>query len=374
MSMNAVIMRIHSLLLSLNFMSSALRRSFGGRLSQGGGRHRSSDDPREGHDREHVWDHLHELTGDRMRSLEADLKRLRRGEKETRESGSLRIPSAEDGRGERDESASRRHAVSELMLVERQIRAAQRRQHSAECDSNVSHACHGHSHGCGGGGMLAHRTDPEPERRTVQNPAERRQHDDSDPHERIVCEREKSCAGASKAGHARRVGRASKEQAKEETCQTDGKQIDRDADDHLVTAKANGADGIHQREHRAAHQRRRNAEPRRTAGEAHGRGEQERNGNAQRLRQEIEHAHVAAVRREVRSMRRTSGTDVATARMTTAWSTSIICLGTRAFTTRPPCDNVANRRAATTMPNGWLRPTRATAMPRYPAPDANPSS
>src|SRR5260370_19664492 len=121
--MTAVTMRIHSLLLSLTFMSSALRRSFGGRLSQGGGRHRSSDDPREGHDREHVWDHLHELTGDRMRSLEADLKRLRRGEKETRESGSLRIPSAEDGRGERDESASRRHAVSELILAERPIRA-----------------------------------------------------------------------------------------------------------------------------------------------------------------------------------------------------------------------------------------------------------
>src|SRR5260221_450375 len=208
--------------------------------------------------------------------------------------------------------------------------------------------------------------------------------------------------GGADASPPRRVGRASKDQAKEETCKTDGKQIDRDADDHLVTAKANGADGIHQREHRAAHQRRRNAEPRRTAGEAHGRGaeraaehvslepegneagslaqhtagrgEQERNGNAQRLRQEIEHAHVAAVRREVRSMRRTSGTDVATARMTTAWSTSIICLGTRAFTTRPPCDNVANRRAATTMPNGWLRPTRATAMPRYPAPDAKPSS
>src|SRR5258708_2680245 len=402
MSMKDVIMRIHSLLLSFNFMSRGLRWSFGGRLSQCGGRHRSSDHSREGHDREHVRDHLHELTGNRMRSLQADLKRLRRGEKETRESGSLRIPPPENRGGKCDESASRGHAVRELMLVERQIGTAQRRQHPAQCDRDVTHASHGHADRRSRGGMLAHRTNPEPERRTVQNPGEHRQNDDSNPHERIVREREKSCTGAPEAGHARRVGGASKEQAKEETCQANGKKIDRDADAHLVTAKANGADGIHQREHRAAHQRRRDAEPRRATREAHGCGaeraakhvslepernkasslaqhaagrrQQEGNGDAQGLRQEVERAHVAVVWRAERSMRRTSGTDVATARMTTACSTSIICLGTRAFTTRPPCDSVAKRSAATTMPTGWLRPTSATAMPRYPAPDAKPSS
>ena len=74
------------------------------------------------------------------------------------------------------------------------------------------------------------------------------------------------------------------------------------------------------------------------------------------------------LRRAPRSRRRTSGTDVATARITTAWSTSTICLGTSAFTASPPCDSVAKSSAASTMPTGWLRPTSATAMPRKPAP------
>ena len=74
------------------------------------------------------------------------------------------------------------------------------------------------------------------------------------------------------------------------------------------------------------------------------------------------------------SMRRTSGTDAATAMITTACSTSTICFGTTAFTASPPCDIVAKTSAASTTPIGWLRPTIATAMPRKPAPDANASS
>ena len=54
--------------------------------------------------------------------------------------------------------------------------------------------------------------------------------------------------------------------------------------------------------------------------------------------------------------------------------TSTICFGTSAFTARPPCERVANNKAASPMPIGWLRPTSATAMPRKPAPVANPSS
>ena len=57
-------------------------------------------------------------------------------------------------------------------------------------------------------------------------------------------------------------------------------------------------------------------------------------GDAQHLQQEV-HAS-AALRRDA----------IATDRITTAISTSTISLGTRKFTTRPPCDSVPNSSAA----------------------------
>src|SRR5690606_25221465 len=99
-----------------------------------------------------------------------------------------------------------------------------------------------------------------------------------------------------------------------------------------------------------------------------------RDGDAQRLDDEGEDDHPSPPRRAPLSRRCTSGTLVATAMITTAVSTSTICLGTTAFTASPPCDSVAKRSAAITTPPGWSRPTRATAIPRKPAPAANPSS
>ena len=48
----------------------------------------------------------------------------------------------------------------------------------------------------------------------------------------------------------------------------------------------------------------------------------------------------------------TSGTAVTTARITTAVRMSVSCLGTSAFTAKPPCDNVANNSDARRMPSG----------------------
>src|SRR6185437_13934747 len=101
--------------------------------------------------------------------------------------------------------------------------------------------------------------------------------------------------------------------------------------------------------------------------------EQIRDRDANGLRQEGED-HVGTVRFRNRSTRRTSGTDAATAMMTAPCRTSTIVFGTSALIARPPCDRVAKKTDASTMPTGVFRPTSATAMPRNPAPVANPSS
>ena len=97
-------------------------------------------------------------------------------------------------------------------------------------------------------------------------------------------------------------------------------------------------------------------------------------GDANHLREEGERIHASLRLRALRRTRLTSGTAVATAMMTTPWSTSIICFGTNAWIARPPCDSVAKKNAASKTPNGWFRPTSATAIPRKPAPLAKPSS
>ena len=77
-----------------------------------------------------------------LRSLQLNLQRLRGGEQQTRKRRAKRIPSAEDRRRERDESAARRHLRAELMLVEREIGAAERREHAGERRREISNACH----------------------------------------------------------------------------------------------------------------------------------------------------------------------------------------------------------------------------------------
>src|SRR5205085_10697434 len=73
-----------------------------------------------------------------------------------------------------------------------------------------------------------------------------------------------------------------------------------------------------------------------------GSGEQVGNSNAQRLREEEERRHHSRLRR-ARSRRRTSGTDTATAMITTACRTSPNCFGTIALPARPPAEHGAHR-------------------------------
>src|SRR6185369_11912914 len=116
MSMKAVIIRIHSLLL-LDFIVRCDKPSFRGRPAEGGGGNRASNEAGKRDDREHVRDHLDELRGNRVRALELDLERFRSSEKQTRQTSPYWIPLTKDDRGERNEATPRRHAVSELMLV-----------------------------------------------------------------------------------------------------------------------------------------------------------------------------------------------------------------------------------------------------------------
>ena len=63
--------------------------------------------------------------------------------------------------------------------------------------------------------------------------------------------------------------------------------------------------------------------------------EEIRDRDADHLRQERKWVHASLVLRALRSARRTSGTDVATAMITTPCSTSIICFGTKAWMATP---------------------------------------
>src|SRR5689334_11351278 len=103
MSMKAVTISTHSLPAPLSFIGGRYPGSFRGGLPQRRRRHAATDDPRQRDDRERVRDHLHELAGNRMRSLEPDLEGLRGREQQARERRTLRLPPPEDGRRQRDE-------------------------------------------------------------------------------------------------------------------------------------------------------------------------------------------------------------------------------------------------------------------------------
>ena len=230
--------------------------------------------------------------------------------------------------------------------------------------------------------MLAHGAHPQSERGAIQHPRHKRDADDTDPHQRIVRQRNEARAAALEfeARHAWRVGRAVEDQPQEESRESNGEEIDCDADDDLIGLEANGARGIQHRQQSATENRGEHAGPRRPgeitadrraeraaqhvaleresdesgplAEYAARRRQHVRDGDAQRLRQKVERVHASDLRRAPRRSRRTSGTEVATAIMTTACSTSTICLGTSAFTAKPPCDSVAKSSAAMTMPTG----------------------
>src|SRR4051794_20704863 len=103
-------------------------------------RNGAPDYPGQRDDGEYIRDHLDELGSNGVRSLQLDLQRLRGGEEQAGERGADGIPSAEDNSGDGDESAARRHLVGELMLVERQIHTAKRRENSGDGDGEVSDA------------------------------------------------------------------------------------------------------------------------------------------------------------------------------------------------------------------------------------------
>jgi hypothetical protein len=176
-------------------------------------------------------------------------------------------------------------------------------------------------------------------------------------------------------GHARRIRRAVEGQPEEEARRAGDEQVDGDAHDHLIGAEANGRHRIQEGQRRAAGDRAEESDPgtstvvarhraaeraaehvslepksdqtRALRDDAAARREQIWNRDAQRLREEGEYDHAVLL-----ASRRTSGTDAATAMMTTACRTSTICFGTTAFTARPPWDIVAKTNAASTTPTG----------------------
>src|SRR3954471_19481235 len=90
------------------------------------GLYRPSDHASQRDDGQDVRDHLNELRRHELQRLQTDLHRLRSREKETRNINTFGVPLAEDDGSERDEATPGRHSVGELVLVERQVRAAQR--------------------------------------------------------------------------------------------------------------------------------------------------------------------------------------------------------------------------------------------------------
>src|SRR5215217_101486 len=83
-------------------------------LAERRGRHGATHQSRKRNDRQSVRDHLNELRGDELRTLELDLECLRGGEEQTREPCAHRIPATEDRRGECDEATTSRHLIGEL--------------------------------------------------------------------------------------------------------------------------------------------------------------------------------------------------------------------------------------------------------------------
>ena len=87
---------------------------------------RPSNHSRQRDDRQNVRDHLYELGRDHVVALQMDLHGLRSREQQTCCACAQRAPSPEYHGRNGDESSARGHLIGELVLVERQIYAAQR--------------------------------------------------------------------------------------------------------------------------------------------------------------------------------------------------------------------------------------------------------
>src|SRR5687768_11277858 len=127
------------------------------RFAERGRRHRTSHDSCQCDDCQHVGNHLDKLGRYRVTSLQLDLQSLGSSKEQARESGTNRIPPSENHRRDRDESPPRRHLIGELMLIERQVNAAEPGENARNSDGCITHALHAHAYALGGIRMVSDR-------------------------------------------------------------------------------------------------------------------------------------------------------------------------------------------------------------------------
>src|SRR5437762_11119948 len=97
-------------------------------LPERGRRNSPPNHARECDDRERVRNHLDKLRRNELRSLQLNLQRFRRGKQQARQRRTEWIPPTKDRGCKGNETTARRHLGAEPMLIEREIRPAERRQ------------------------------------------------------------------------------------------------------------------------------------------------------------------------------------------------------------------------------------------------------
>src|SRR5688572_1033023 len=89
-------------------------------------------------ERQQVRDHLYELCGQDLRTLQLDLQRFCGREEQARDRGTHRFPAAEDHRRECNEAATGGHLVAELMLIESKVDATEGGKYARQCNGDVA--------------------------------------------------------------------------------------------------------------------------------------------------------------------------------------------------------------------------------------------
>src|SRR3954466_2186668 len=126
------------------------------RPSNSCGADRAADHADERDERERVREGREEVRGDVGLALERDRDRAREAEQEPGAERPERVPLAEDDRGERNESAPCAHVLVERAgEPDREVRAAEGREHPGEDDRGVAHLEYGDTDGVGCLRMLA---------------------------------------------------------------------------------------------------------------------------------------------------------------------------------------------------------------------------
>src|ERR687887_1065558 len=135
--------------------------------ANGGGRDRAADDAGDGDQRHDVRKGVEERAVDVAVVLaEALGERRREAEEERGAEGAEGAPLAEDERGEGDVAAAGGHVLVEgVDEADREVGAAERGEHAGERHRGVARGVDRDPDRVGGAGMLADRTDPQPERR-----------------------------------------------------------------------------------------------------------------------------------------------------------------------------------------------------------------